>query len=57
MTPTKYQIKSGPYAGMWHVRLYKSLGGGKARYFHVGRYHTESAADRAMDEAREGVMV
>lgn len=40
----KYQIKSGRYVGMWHVREYL----GNQRYFHVGRYRTEDEAESAI---------
>lgn len=42
--PRIYQIKSGRYAGMWHVRLYVSYG----KYFHIGRFRNKSEADVAM---------
>ena len=40
-----YLIKSGRFAGMYHVRNY--LGNGK--YFHIGRYATEADARKAME--------
>lgn len=43
MKPCKYQIKSGRFAGMWHVRLYHN-----GKYFHVGRFKSEQEADVAM---------
>jgi hypothetical protein len=42
-----YQIKSGRYAGMYHVREYR----GKGKYFHIGRYHTEQEARAAMEKS------
>ena len=44
--PKKYEIKSGRYKGMWHVRIYH----GRGKYFHVGRYLTEKEADKAIEE-------
>lgn len=35
-----YQIKSGPYAGMWHLRDYI-----KGKYTHVARVKTKREAD------------
>lgn len=40
-----YQVKSGKYIGMWHVRVYKS-----GRYFHIGRYRTEKERDEAVKQ-------
>lgn len=42
--PTYYQIKSGRFAGMYHVRVYIS----KGKYFHIGRFSTEREAKKAM---------
>ncbi len=41
-----YQIKSGRYAGMYHVREYR----GKGKYFHIGRYKTKEEAEIAMGQ-------
>ena len=41
-----YQIKSGRFAGMYHVRQYL----GKGRYFHIGRYQTIEEAMQAMEQ-------
>lgn len=44
MKAKMYQIKSGRFAGMWHVRIYKSYG----KYFHVGRFKDKAEAEEAM---------
>ncbi len=41
-----YQVKSGKFAGMYHVRNYL----GKGKYFHIGRYKTKEEAEIAMEQ-------
>lgn len=47
MSIKSYLVRTGRFAGMYHVRGYKA-----GRYFHIGRFKTREEAFVAIDKAR-----